>query len=141
MSSNHAPFNAHDYGVWLLKPKVFIIAPQWNSQLDRKRGTRQHPHMHHPVPQASTGHGKLATHIPQLTHGTHMTTYSTRPLYNAATPQVTSFPVWERQHILHKIKPTARPRILPTKLSPLHVLASFLSAPLTANSNRGSLLH
>ena len=44
--SNHAPFIAHNQEVWIVKPKVFIIAPQWEG-----RGQATPIYMHHPVPQ------------------------------------------------------------------------------------------
>ena len=51
MWSDHAPFFAHDHGVWLIKSKFLHYSTTMGRKLDRKRGARQRPHMNHPVPQ------------------------------------------------------------------------------------------
>ena len=85
--------HCHEQGVWLLKPKVFNIAPQNGPEAGLEERARPRPHMNNLVPeghQFSVGHRKPTGSpqpIPKLTQSFLMGTlhsHSIRSLYNTA---------------------------------------------------------
>ena len=127
MRPDHAHFIAHDQGVWLLKPKVFITAPQWAGSWTGREGpdharicttlclrdTNSQPGANCPpeVYRKTTTHPTINTQHPHghTAHTFIKATVQHRPNHSG----LTLFPVWVGQHTTTPIPRPRRPPLGP----------------------------